>query len=111
MFAFKKHGNGWNLGIPGEMMLQATQNLDLGQSVCLPADPSKGPRFFLAGLRDLNPCLLMCSGSSMSDQHDYGKTHRFTRDAHGGIVSNDYTRPECFALTILFVTQWTIPTT
>jgi len=38
----------------------------------------------------------------MSDQHDYGKTHRFTRDAHGGIVSNDYTRPECFALYYTF---------
>jgi len=98
IFAFKKHGRGWTKGIPGEFMLEATQDLPLGQSVCLRSDQTKKPKFFVAGLRDLNTCLIMCTGSSMSKEHDLESTTRFTRDASSRIITVNYKRPECFAL-------------
>lgn len=66
IFAFKKHGNYWNKGLPGDKLLSATLTLPLGQSITVLSNRSVQPKFFLVGARDMNPCLLMANcGSSL----------------------------------------------
>lgn len=97
IFAFKKKAY-WPKGIPGAELLAATQSLPLGSSVHIKSDPTKSPQFIIAGLRDLNPCLVMSTASSMSINPTSEFISRYVKTPAGSTVSRSYQRPEVFDL-------------
>eukprot|EP00042_Codosiga_hollandica_P014255 m.32771 g.32771 ORF g.32771 m.32771 type:complete len:95 (-) comp42570_c0_seq1:1107-1391(-) len=48
---------------PGSFLLNATQQLQLGECVSIQTAPGADARFFITGLRDFVPCLLMSNTS------------------------------------------------
>lgn len=98
VFAIKPRGSHWPIGMPGATLLKATRELPLGQSVCLQSTPSKPPRFFMAGLRDMTPCLLIANASSMSVRSEAPVTTRFLTTVTGRSEKKEFKRPEVFEL-------------
>jgi hypothetical protein len=69
LFAIKKRRY-WPKLIPGDKLLQATQALRTGESVAFESVPSQTPKCFLAGLKDINPCLIVSNCGSLVEVGD-----------------------------------------
>lgn len=97
IFALKKQ-SGWRQGVPGDHVLFPLSQLELGNSVCLQSTRARQPHFFIAGLLDMNPCILMANASSMSVSPDAREQTRWTKAGATPKTTVKFKRPEVFEI-------------
>eukprot|EP00042_Codosiga_hollandica_P031214 m.187487 g.187487 ORF g.187487 m.187487 type:complete len:123 (+) comp53577_c2_seq1:348-716(+) len=83
----------WPIGIPGDLILDATKQLDLGQSVFWNTKATSPTQFFVGGLMDMDPCLLVRNAFFMGVSPNSSPVECHVRDGYSKRTVQ-LTRPE-----------------
>jgi hypothetical protein len=93
IFAIKKKGS-WNKHTYPERLFNQVQNAELGDVHAQSRKAPDGTEFYIAGLRDMNPCLVMANTGTTTREGT--AVSRYTRLQNGLTVQRTFVRPDVF---------------
>jgi hypothetical protein len=93
IFAIKKKGS-WNKHTNPQKLFDKIKDAQLGEVLAQRRKSPDGTEFYIAGLRDMNPCLVMSNtGTTLQDGT---AVTRYTKLPSGVLVQKTFVRPDVF---------------